>query len=333
MTSKDQDKVLLEILKQNEMTDDKKKKFQNSLKSLVHFLKQLDYDPFNAEIKYCIFGSQLNGFGTKESDVDFTFLTNSYVDERIALKYLRQEIEAVDQNKFKINELVEFARIAVMKIQDQTNKIEIDMCFNNLLGVINTKLLNAYANLNEKVQQGGILLKLWGKKQGIINKNCFSSYAILIMWLHFLQQKYQMPNLQDKQYKTSKSQTTTIMIKRNIEGKRESSFEVDVFFVYHGDKLYKQLKDQFDKVISQVSLTILLRDFFNYYSDQGEGFTQKYKISINEKQLKEEGEKYSMSDPFDKEHDPIKKIRNNFKDQKLFHQAGINIQNSPQSMF
>ncbi|CAD8187678.1 unnamed protein product [Paramecium pentaurelia] len=332
MQLKEQDKVLIEVLKKNEMTEQKKKKFQNSIKSLVHFLKQLDYDPFKTEIEYCIFGSQLNGFGTKESDVDFTFLTNSYVDERIALRYLRQEIQSVDQNKFKINELVEFARIAVMKIQDQTSEIEIDMCFNNLLGVINTKLLNAYANLNEKVQQGGILLKLWGKKQGIINKNCFSSYAILIMWLHFLQEKYQMPNLQDKQYKSSKQQQTKLMIKRNIEGKKESSFEVDVFFVYNGEK-YKQLKDQFDKVISQVPLTILLKDFFEYYSDQGEGFTQQYKISINEKKLKEEGEKYSMSDPFDQEHDPIKKIRNNFKDQKIFNSAAKIILNNPQTMF
>lgn len=38
-----------------------------------------------------------------------------------------------------------------MKIADESNKIEIDMCFNNLLGVINTKLLYAYANLHKKV--------------------------------------------------------------------------------------------------------------------------------------------------------------------------------------
>ncbi|CAD8106407.1 unnamed protein product [Paramecium sonneborni] len=327
----DQDEVFIEILKKNEMSEENKKKFERSTKSLIFFLKQFDYNPFNSEIEFCVFGSQLNGFGTKESDVDFTFITNSYVDERIALKYLQQETNSVDQNKFKIKEFVEFARIAVMKIEDSNNKIEIDICFNNLLGVINTKLLYAYANLNKKVQQGGVLLKLWGKKQGIINKSCFSSYAILIMWLHFLQEKYQMPNLQNKQYKPS-NQKTMLSIKRNIEGRRVSSFDVDVFFVYNGQK-YNQLKDQFDKSMSQVSLKQLLKDYFTYYQDQGEGFNQKYKISINEKQLKEEGEKYSMCDPFDKEHDPIKKIRNNFKDQQVFNRAAKSIEQNAQIMF
>ena len=34
-----------------------------------------------------IFGSFTNEFGSNNSDVDFTLLSNSYVDERIALKY------------------------------------------------------------------------------------------------------------------------------------------------------------------------------------------------------------------------------------------------------
>lgn len=35
-----------------------------------------------------IFGSFTNEFGSNNSDVDFTLLSNSYVDERIALKYI-----------------------------------------------------------------------------------------------------------------------------------------------------------------------------------------------------------------------------------------------------
>lgn len=98
-----------------------------------------------------IFGSFTNGFGSKNSDVDFTCLSNTYVDEKIALKYIEQEIKSVDQKKFKVNELVEFARIAVMKLKDTTRNVDIDVCFNNILGVINSKLLYAYSQLDPKV--------------------------------------------------------------------------------------------------------------------------------------------------------------------------------------
>ncbi|CAD8106457.1 unnamed protein product [Paramecium sonneborni] len=101
----------------------------------------------------------------KESDVNLKFLTNSYIDEGIALKYIRQEINLQIKLSSKLKNwpnLPEFIGI------------EIDMCFNNILGVINTKFIEHACQLKKKVQQevlnikylGGILLKLWGKKQG-----------------------------------------------------------------------------------------------------------------------------------------------------------------------
>lgn len=32
-------------------------------------------------IEHCAFGSKSNGFGTEKSDVDYTILTNCYVNE------------------------------------------------------------------------------------------------------------------------------------------------------------------------------------------------------------------------------------------------------------
>lgn len=39
-----------------------------------------------------------------------------------------------------------------MKVTDLNRNVEIDICFNNILGVINSKLLKAYADINTKIK-------------------------------------------------------------------------------------------------------------------------------------------------------------------------------------
>ena len=56
---------------------------------------------------------------------------------------------------------------------------------NNVLGVINSKLLSIYGSISW-IKQLGIIVKLWGKTNGLIDKQLLSSYAIINMLIHFL---------------------------------------------------------------------------------------------------------------------------------------------------
>lgn len=44
--------------------------------------------------------------------------------------------------RFKIERFVESARIPVINIKDTIEGVEFDLCINNILGMINTRLLN-----------------------------------------------------------------------------------------------------------------------------------------------------------------------------------------------
>jgi DNA polymerase sigma len=63
--------------------------------------------------------------------------------------------------------------------------MKIDIIINNILGIINSKFLNVYAGVRW-VKNLGILVKKWGKGVRLIDKNAFSSYAMILMLIHYL---------------------------------------------------------------------------------------------------------------------------------------------------
>ena len=83
-----------------------------------------------------------------------------------------------------------------VKITDRGQlDMKIDIIINNVLGVVNSKFLKVYAGV-KWVRNLGILIKLWGKSVGLIDKNRLSSYAMVLMMLHYLiKSKAVKPNL------------------------------------------------------------------------------------------------------------------------------------------
>ncbi|CAK92619.1 unnamed protein product (macronuclear) [Paramecium tetraurelia] len=305
----------LELIYQNSLGDQAQEDLINdTTQAFKKFLHQNELAQRKTII--LMFGSLYNGFKTKKSDVDISITTNSYIPEVTALSYWIAQLGY--QTRFKLDQSFLKSRVPVIKILDQQNLVHIDLCYNNLLGAINTRLLKAYSLLNLKVKQGGVLLKVWAKGAKIVTNVLFSSYSIIILWLHFLQANYGLPNLQNQKY-NFKNIDSDLTIKRTLYDK-ENVTKIKTFFVYEGET-YEKLKLEFQAKISQVSLQTLLQEFFCYYSQNGQGFNQPYKISINLKELKDQGLLYSMSDPFDPLHDPLKKINKAFKNNRVFDNA------------
>ena len=68
--------------------------------------------------------------------------------------------------------------------EDKEN-IKIDILVNNLLGVINSKFLKVYSEV-KWIRNLVLLVKMWGKANGIISKNQLSSYSMVLLLLSFL---------------------------------------------------------------------------------------------------------------------------------------------------
>ena len=82
--------------------------------------------------------------------------------------------------------------------------IKIDIIVNNILGVINSKFLNVYASVRW-VRNLGILVKLWGKTNGLIDKKALSSYAMILMLIHYLIKTIYVKPILDARNRTADS--------------------------------------------------------------------------------------------------------------------------------
>jgi len=121
---------------------------------------------------------------------------------KAGLELLSSIGDALRSEGFKIS-LVFGAKVPIltfMKTCDD-HSFKGDISFSNRLALRNTKLLATYANFDERVAPLGLAIKKWASTFGINNSaaHTFSSYALTIMLIHFLQRVEPpvLSNLQD----------------------------------------------------------------------------------------------------------------------------------------
>lgn len=71
------------------------------------------------------------------------------------------------------------ARVPIVKLMDPVTGISCDICINNLLAVVNTKLLWDYARIDARLRQLAFIVKHWAKSRGVNETyhGTLSSYA------------------------------------------------------------------------------------------------------------------------------------------------------------
>ena len=98
------------------------------------------------------------------------------------------------------------------------------------------------------------MVKLWGKSVQLIDKNALSSYAVILMLIHYLiKAKYVKP-IMDARNRTSD--------RPHFEYKRIKKGVIEPFSVYY------LFKDRIEDVTSveRVSYFQILQGFFKYYA-------------------------------------------------------------------
>ena len=71
------------------------------------------------------------------------------------------------------------ARVPIVKLMDQNTGLSCDICVNNLLAVVNTKLLRDYAQIDRRLRQLAFIVKHWAKSRRVNEtyQGTLSSYA------------------------------------------------------------------------------------------------------------------------------------------------------------
>ncbi|KAF9614865.1 hypothetical protein IFM89_020962 [Coptis chinensis] len=136
-----------------------------------------------------LYGSCANAFGVSNSDIDVCLaIEDTDINKSEILLKLAEILQA--DNLQDVQALTR-ARVPIVKLKDPVTGISCDICINNVLAVVNTKLLRDYAEIDGRLRELAFIVKHWAKKRGVnvTYQGTLSSYAYVLMCIHFLQQR------------------------------------------------------------------------------------------------------------------------------------------------
>ncbi|KAL6130791.1 hypothetical protein ACLB2K_069170 [Fragaria x ananassa] len=136
-----------------------------------------------------IYGSCGNSFGVSKSDIDLCLAIGE--EDINKSEILLRLAELLESDKLENVQALTRARVPIVKLMDPVTGISCDICINNILAVVNTKLLRDYANIDARLRQLAFIVKHWAKSRGVNETyhGTLSSYAYVLMCIHFLQQR------------------------------------------------------------------------------------------------------------------------------------------------
>ncbi|KZV57619.1 hypothetical protein F511_03079 [Dorcoceras hygrometricum] len=141
------------------------------------------------EARLYLYGSCANSFGFSKSDLDICLaMEDENVDK---CEILLKLADMLKSESFQNVQALTRARVPIVKLKDPDTGISCDICVNNVLAVVNTKLLRDYAHIDDRLRQLAFIVKHWAKSRAVNEtyQGTLSSYAYVLMCIHFLQQR------------------------------------------------------------------------------------------------------------------------------------------------
>lgn len=232
----------------------------------IAIMDQVDFKSMGLnDITFSIFGSFVNNFGTSGGDIDVSLNTHNYVDERALLKLIYecylQELDKEDELKISLHN-GNGIRIPLIKFEFVKYEFSLDLCVNNLLGVINSKLLYVYSIVDDRCEKLGKLVKIWAKNNKICSgQNAISSYGFLLMMINYLQMVDPpvLPSLQE--LNSDKREPAYLRIKRVFENGFKFDDELRLDFETDLESIGKAFPKR-----NKMGLWELLTGFFEFFS-------------------------------------------------------------------
>ncbi|GMI66901.1 UTP:RNA uridylyltransferase 1 [Hibiscus trionum] len=141
------------------------------------------------ESQLYLYGSCANSFGVSKSDIHVCLAFNEDIHNKSEI--LLKLADILQSDNLQNVQALTRARVPIVKLMDPTTGISCDICINNVLDVVNTKLLRDYAKIDARLLQLAFIVKHWAKSRGVnaTYQGTLSSYAYVLMCIHFLQQR------------------------------------------------------------------------------------------------------------------------------------------------
>ncbi|CAF1021216.1 unnamed protein product [Adineta ricciae] len=174
---------------------DRSKPTKKSIENRREILQQLE-SQFKKDYPDCslhAFGSFYNGFGFVHSDLDvcLVFKDERENNQEEVLRIMQKILRAMRlSNAYENIQPVLHAKVPIIRSRHRQLRIEIDISLHNMLAIENTRLLKTYADIDPRVSELGYMIKHLAKfcDIGDASRGTLSSYAYIIMLIHFLQQ-------------------------------------------------------------------------------------------------------------------------------------------------
>jgi len=261
------------------------------------------------------YGSIVNNFMTEYGDIDICVNpkdNNTICDYDTVLEEIKDEI-VNNQKIAKYIILEKYSKFLILKLKDIETDIDLDITVQNILPIINTKLIRFYSLYDQRFHIFGIFLKFWVKKNhihGSLDKY-LSSYALLILIIHYLQtitEPKLLPILQQI---------------RNIKKEYKYHNEVkelitNLYFEEDINEIKNYMKIINSGLENENSVVELLIGFFEYYAYKYDHYwisiSRSDKIPVDDNEMAA----FPLEDPFDINYNPGKSMRLNTLQYTIF---------------
>ncbi|KFB46873.1 AGAP001130-PA-like protein [Anopheles sinensis] len=189
------DKLSLSIWQRFTAIKQTEKTFLQKMNLWGHLYECVQKIPRLPKFELFLMGSTISGFGMEGSDIDMCVVAKDgplYCDLRTEalenLLHVKQFLDRMPSSNLEQISLI-CAMVPILRLKHKSDDFDIEISFNNYVGIRNTQLLHCYAQLDWRVRPLVIIVKLWAKHNNLNDpKNCtLSSYSLALMVINFLQ--------------------------------------------------------------------------------------------------------------------------------------------------
>ncbi|XP_047146010.1 terminal uridylyltransferase 4 isoform X1 [Hydra vulgaris] len=182
------DQVCVEVMTTCEMTGTEFDFRLKILKKTENHFKKI----FDDSCRLSLFGSSVNGFGFRNSDLDLCLRFETDTPPK-DLNYQRT-IGLIENALKKSSDFskvfsIKSAKVPIVKFCLRNGDIDGDISLYNCLAIVNSKLLKTYAMIDTRVRIMGYCIKYFAKicNIGDASRGSLSSYAYILLMLYYLQ--------------------------------------------------------------------------------------------------------------------------------------------------
>lgn len=263
------------------------------------------------------FGSGINGFQMKTSDVDLSVSLPPEAREKMlhghcvaeeeeggasaaskkrkreaAMVAVRVLADKLEKSGITVVEVVANARVPIVKCRyavrgeeklvgrEEEHEFDVDVSFCNEVALHNSQLLRSYAKFDIRAHALGVLVKHWAKQRGIRSAldGTLSSYAYTLMVIHFLQRSQILPNIQNPPEELKKKLGV-----ESTESLLEDGHNVWFLNPAEYEKVARDPELWLGSKRSMEKLSDLLFGFFRYFALEFNMYSEVVSIRLNGK--------------------------------------------------